>query len=357
MKSVLIYPFGKEAEPIVNHFKQLNNIYPVCLVGLNGWDDGRRHYYAEGEEIPLIYEFEYGYKHYDPNVIWFTDFRRELEFEVYYLPFIRLAVADGKEIITSTEIKKIISSYITNDEIRYYDAEISTNQEREVGNFLRQINTPVIYICGLYEGVGKFELQLMILKELRRRKISAVQIGTREAALEFGIYNIPLYMTNKAIVDKKKVLMLNEYLKELEENEKPELIVMGIPGELYSPSLKYVAGCGFLALDCFYATQPDILIVALPFENYSQNDLVQMSESIERKFGTKVDVFVRTNKRFLIEETELQEKSSYLTIDNKELNQTDSCITNLFELKDSDIESMMDSILSTLNGYGEIKSV
>lgn len=357
MKSVLIYPFGKEVEPIVNHFKQLVNIYPVCLVGVNGWDDGSRSYYAEGEKIPLIYEFQEGYKCYKPEIIWFTDFNGELEFERDYLPFLTMAIADGKEIIVSTKLKKIINKHVTNSKIRYYREEAPSKKEGKVGDFLRQINTPVIYVCGLYDGIGKFELQLMISKELRERNISAVQIGTREEFVEFGIYNMPLYMMDDTVTDKKKVLMLNNYLKELEERRKPELIVLGVPGELYSPSPKYIAGCGFLAMDCFYATEPDALIVALPYKKYTQMDLIRIGEGIQRKFGVKVDAFVRTNKRLLGEETELRQKCTYLTIGEKDMEYIDFRNGCLFGLKERHIKAMMDVILSSLEGYGKIELI
>lgn len=357
MKSVLIYPFGKEVEPIVSHFKQLKSIYPVCIVGLNGWNDGKQSYNIEDEEIPLTYEFRQGYKQYNPDIVWFVDSRAELEFERDYLPFIEMAAVDGKEIIASNKLRKMIGKYFVDNIIKYYDETTTYENEQEIGEFLKQINTPIIYICGLYEGVGKFELQLMILKELRERNISTVQIGTREEFAAFGIHTMPIYMTDETVVDKKKILMLNNYLKELEKTEKPELIVLGVPGELYFPSFNYVAGCGLLALDCFYATEPDVLVVALPYEEYTKNNLMQIAENIESKFGIKVDAFVRTNKRFLYEETEIAQKCTYLTISEKDMNHSEQCNDYIFELKQSHIKVMVDDILSKLRKYGKIESI
>ena len=39
MNSVLIYPFGKESEYWIKFTNLLDNLQPVCLVALQGWDD------------------------------------------------------------------------------------------------------------------------------------------------------------------------------------------------------------------------------------------------------------------------------------------------------------------------------
>ncbi len=356
MKKVLIYPFGKESEFIAEHFDMLKNLYPVCLVGLRGWDNGKKEYAVNSRQIPLVYDFMEGLEAYEPEIVWFVEFSKQIDFETEYLPYIKLAIDKKKRIILSDSLKKKVQKYILDLSDWLYCSKEIRSETKKCGDFLKPINTPVVCLCSLYGNLCKFELQLMLRKELIKREISFVQIGTKDFSEEFGFFNVPWFMVDEDISDKDKTLMFNRYLKEIEETEKPDLIVIGVPGEMCAASETYVAGFGYLARDYFYAVKPDIVIMSVPYSLFSNDDLNYISRGIRNRFGSAVDVFCRTNKHLLLEDTELEQDFTYLTVNKEDLKE--NIVTeNLYDLEQNQVSKITDIVLNKLKTYGQIESI
>lgn len=354
-KRVLIYPFGKKSEYIVKYKDMLNDLSPVCLVGLRGWDNGQQEYAVNDQTIPLVYDFAEGIHAYHPEVIWFVEYSKKYDFETVYLPYIKMAVGQHKKIIMSDSLKKMVELYSINNLIEYYPAKEKRSNELKYGSFLNPINTPVVYLCGLYGDLCGLELQLMIREQLLKKKISFCQIGTNDTSEEFGFYNVPWFVLEDTFSDKDKTLMLNRYIKEIEESEKPDIIVVGIPEELFAASDKYVAGFGYLAKDYFYAVCPDVVVMALPYEGYLKNDLDYISRQVQNRYGVKADVFYRTNKKLLLPETELEQNFSYLIV-NKDDTKDIANIEHLYDWENEE-ENLVQEILNILSEYGKIESI
>ncbi len=356
MKKVMIYPFGKESEFIGKHCGMLEDLYPVCLAGLKGWDDGQRIYEADGRSIPVVYDFMEGLNTYNPEVIWFADFSKQIDFEAEYLPFIKTAVQRDMKIMMSCQLEKQAERYLP-DIAKYYYRERNKRKEETVcGEFLKPINTPVVYLCGIYGNLCKYELQLMLRKELQKRGISFVQIGTKDSSKEFGFLDIPWFMTDESISDKNKTLMFNRYIKEVEEKERPDMIVAGIPGEMCTVTDTYVAGFGYLAKDYFYGVHPDVVVMTLPYGQVSPADLDGISQGIANRYGAPVDIFCRTNRHLLLDDTESEQDFTYLTV-NRDDKRSSKVSENLFDLETEQMPALVDELLARLKLYGRIESV
>lgn len=208
MKRMLIYPYGSESEHLVDYHNLLKDLHPVGLVKLRGWDDGKKYYCKTDLNLPIYYEFEDGLKDTQPDVIWFVDFQFRLDFEQYYLPYIKMAVSEGKYIVMSRSLKEKAKLYLTEQHVLYYDAEVESIEDSYHSEALAQINTPIIYVASLFSGLDKFALQLGVRQELEKRNLSVVQIGSREDAVYFGFYEMPQYMleTNFSEKDRKSVV-------------------------------------------------------------------------------------------------------------------------------------------------------
>ena len=321
MNSVLIYPFGKESEYWIKFTNLLDNLQPVCLVALQGWDDRKVFIDNDKESIPFSFEFEKSIVKYNPEFIFFADFRFPLDFEIYYLPYIKMAIRYNKKILFGENLKYMLrKKYPTI--LRYeYTEKSFMNTKMEIPNSLMQINTPVIFISSMFGGLGKFEIQLKLRKAFLERNINLMQIGTKEESQYYGFYPMPEFMKNHENSEKDKILLFNRYLKKLEEVKKPDIILIGIPGELYAPSEKYIANLGITAYEIFLSVMPDILLVLLPYAEYREEDYESIRKSIIQKYGVNPDYLIPTNLRLQLDETETYQKERYLTIvepDNEE---------------------------------------
>ena len=351
MNSVLIYPFGKESEYWIKFTNLLDNLQPVCLVALQGWDDRKVFIDNDKESIPFSFEFEKSIVKYNPEFIFFADFRFPLDFEIYYLPYIKMAIRYNKKILFGENLKYMLrKKYPTI--LRYeYTEESFMNTKMEIPNSLMQINTPVIFISSMFGGLGKFEIQLKLRKAFLERNVNLMQIDTKEESQYYGFYPMPEFMKNHENSEKDKILLFNRYLKKLEEVKKPDIILIGIPGELYAPSEKYIANLGITAYEIFLSVMPDILLVLLPYAEYREEDYESIRKSIIQKYGVNPDYLIPTNLRLQLDETETYQKERYLTIVEPD-NEEDA---DLYE--SNYIEKITDDILKKLTINGQIKSI
>lgn len=356
MKSVMIYPFGKETEVIARHSDMLKDLELVCLAGLKGCGGGKNVFDAGCRRIPLVYGFEEGMETCEPEVIWFVSFRGYLDFEEEYLSYIKLAIESKKKLILDESIVKLAEKSINSISEYIYKPSDTEKKEPEYGDYLQPINTPVIYICSLYGSLCKFDLQLMLRRELQKRDISMVQVGTKKMSSRFGFWDLPWFMETDSITDKKKTLMFNQYLKELEEKDRPDAIVVGVPGEVCIPTNKYIGGFGYLARDYFVAVQPDIVIMLLPYGLYRQKELDNISETITSRLGAPVDIFCRTDKHLLTDDMETEQRWAYLTVNEKDKKENIP-IKNLYDLEQEQMPRMAETIINRLKEYGRIDSV
>lgn len=181
--------------------------------------------------------------------------------------------------------------------------------------------------------------------------INLMQIGTKEESQYYGFYPMPEFMKNHENSEKDKILLFNRYLKKLEEVKKPDIILIGIPGELYAPSEKYIANLGITAYEIFLSVMPDILLVLLPYAEYREEDYESIRKSIIQKYGVNPDYLIPTNLRLQLDETETYQKERYLTIVEPD-NEEDA---DLYE--SNYIEKITDDILKKLTINGQIKSI
>lgn len=352
MDKILIYPYGTETESIIKYFYMLKNIQIVGVIKLRGWFDGRKSFICEGKEIPIYYDLKKALENLEINGIYFADFQKELSFEKYYLPLIKFSIEQDKKIICGKKIKNEIDKYFKNDVEVQYVSDTGREMDYDSVDKLIQINTPVIYIGSLIDGIDSFEVQLAIREQLQKRTDKISQIGTKEYSHFFGMDVMPRFMLETAISEKNKILFFNSFLKEIELQDHPDLIIAGIPNELFPISTKYVSNFGMCAIEMFFATIPDVLIIILPYENYSTEDIEEMKESILSRFGTKVDIFVLSNKRLLIDETEISQEAKFLTVVEEEMS-----MPNAENITINDYSNMADIIIHKLIQNGKLKSI
>lgn len=99
--------------------------------------------------------------------------------------------------------------------------------------------------------------------------ISSRQFGNAE-----NIHAFPEFMNGNSLNESEKIICYNQYLKNIEENEKPEVIVVGIP-----------------AYKILNAVDPDFTILSLYKEEYFE----EMNNLLHCRYNVDADCFYLCN--------------------------------------------------------------
>ena len=314
-----VYPFDRDFVPVFHSKELLKSIEIVSLISLPGWG------YTDGigisskETHPVICDFEIGIEMCD--VLWICDSWNTCPFEQFILPAVRNAVEKQKKIfltrnLTPTEISKIRviagDSLLTLEE--YQEEKIP--QTTQSNRLLSRIDTPVIYVAGVAQNTKKFEIQATLKGRLEQDGYNVLWLSSRKEALLMGGHSLPSFLLQNEISENRKILSFNNYVCCLEKEEKPSVILIGIPGSIMLYSKKYSHDFGILGYEMLQAIEPDCLVLGSLYFPYCDVTYFEgIERAIENKFDIPVDVHVLSEFTLDKSESLSAKEMTYLTLD------------------------------------------
>lgn len=357
MEKVLIYPFDRKTIPLVKHFHLIEGMELTTLVAPRGWRPLQTTFYVGDKEIKIEYDFEKALE--NCTLIWLVDSEQKISTTELIYPQVKKAIEQNKKILCTKNLEqKELGEFfnIVPIENRY-----SLNErEKDILAYSLEffdIDTPIIFICGMFCDLEKFEIQLTFREEFLKQKLKLLQIGSRKCSEVFGFYSLPDYLYNNDVSERDKILMFNQYLKRKEIEEKPDVIIIGIPGDVLPYSRKVVGNFGTIMNHITQTIIPDCVIFSMPY--YSNLEVTPiLSRQMWKKYNFGIDYFFMCNKMIESSESTLSNKMIYLTVDEEEVQKrvSENKLGNVYCLSmKENVEELAGIIVKQLRMYGTMK--
>lgn len=150
---------------------------------------------------------------------------------------------------------------------RKYQTEYRLIQENYVpgplNNYeLKEIEAPVVSVVGTGPNTQIFDVELQLYGEFKKAGHKISYISSRRAGRLLGAHCIPDFMYDTR-AEREKILLLNRFVYETAAAEKPDLILLGVPGEIMPLSRKHSLNFGIVSYEIFSAVTPDVSILGL----------------------------------------------------------------------------------------------
>lgn len=233
--------------------------------------------------------------------------------------------------------------------IMYYNLNFDNNEIFSSEKV--EIDIPVIAIMGMLPMTQKFDLQLYLRKNFLEKGYKVSQIGTRPISELFGFHAMPEYLFTNKYTDIDKIIAFNNYVKDIERKETPDVIIIGIPDVIIPFSKKHHFSFGIYAYEILSAVQPDFTFVNLSAGEYNQKFFDEISKMCFYKFNIEVDAFY-ISKFSMISTSLWSEEFSFALVDNPQATVEGGQVFNYFDLKTSRIFELVENKLSR---YGRFK--
>lgn len=369
---ILIYPYDVETSPILRHAKLISDYSIVALVSPNGWGfNGRDASLADGGvkiNIEVNSDFEGSLPLCD--TVLFSESTLPLDFHKYILPKISLSAKQGKDIIYFRkdygENEKVIKDICGENKVTlksYCNYDDQFAQEHRVYDArIQKINTPVIFVAGVYERTQKFEIQLSLRECFIKMGYKISQIGSRDNCELLGFYSFPKFMYSCSLSEREKICLFNHYIKNIELKEKPDIIIIGCPGGIMKVNDSFTGDFGIMACEISQAVTPDVGVLSTFYEDFMPIYFSKISTLVKYKLGFDINCYNLSNIKFDWEAANENKKESYLIVDSgfvdskKTLfNQLQTQVFNI--LNSNDRDNMANHIINILSYYGEVRSV
>lgn len=286
MEHIMIYPYNSAYESFVTHMTLMNGYKIVELVSPRGW--GLEGEIIESGEEGLIVNCDFSAGLSKCTVVWFV--------EDEYLPLPEKLLWD--KLTETIQSKKRIMYTRYKEDKQYNNAiqvipkELNLSVSKDIPptnivkrDFCYPIETPIITVFGLEERTQKFEIQIRLREAFMLRGYKVSSITSKRDSEILNMHSIPDFMFGNRLTEVEKIESYNYYVKQVETLEKPEIIIIGIPGAVMPFDRINHHNYGIMAYEISHAVPSDIAIMCSPYYVNSNGDFSDLKIDLFSKFG------------------------------------------------------------------------
>ncbi|RCX15468.1 peptide maturation system protein (TIGR04066 family) [Anaerobacterium chartisolvens] len=367
---VMVYPFDVEFAPILRHQAMLGNYDIVSLSSPNGWGlCGKDAGIADcGEPIGIDIHSDFDLLLDNCDTVIFSESHIPVNPAKILYPKISMSIEKHKNILCTANIDiELYDSIVEKCDkqgvyFKYYNNRNSCILDECEDEDIYKINTPIIFVIGMGERTNKFQIQLSLRKYFMQMGYKISQIGSRSYCEMLGFHSMPAFMYSNAIKDYKKIILFNHYVKSIEMSEKPDAIIIGIPGGVIPFNDKFTNRFGMTAFQISMAVKPDTAVMSVFYEKYQDKYFKELHTMIKYRFATEIDCYSLSNVKFDWGNSKQNGMMSYVTIDSKMINEKKKSFSffncPVFNMLNSeDAERTGEYLMNRLQNYSDVESI
>ena len=363
---LLIYPYTKENLSLIQYIVLHMNQYEVSsVVSPNGWglvgkDVGEVVY---REKMNLIVESDYDASLKKCDTVLFCDYDNE-GLNIKQVIFkMEVAIQNGKNIISFIELSEDVIEELEQKSKKYgvkiysysnkYKFQIEKNEIKNIA--LSDIESAVIFVMGISENTRKFELQLSLKEHFIKDGYNVLSISSRNYGDFFGMTPIPDFMFQTKYTEDEKIVLFNQFVKKQERKQKPDVIIIGVPGGIIPISKKFHNRFGMMAYEIAQAVSPDTTVLCTHFNYFDKMYFENISPTMKYKYNAEPDCFLVNNTVVDFINDDIQGDLSFIEVD---FSKVEAVIKQAYN-KDTFIycDDIYYKIKNTLEEYAQVDSI
>lgn len=156
------------------------------------------------------------------------------------------------------------------------------------------------------------------------------------------------------IKNENKIEIIKEYnnfFEKIEKNNKKEIIIVEIPGNLLEISKKIYGDFGMTAYFMMRIMPPDFVICNIPYMEYIIENLEVLSETVKNTINIPIDIYNMNPVYFDLLASEQMENFEYVLLSDKYIDQIVGK-SNIYNICTKErINKIIEKIITQLKGY------
>lgn len=307
-ETVLIFPFDSHFAPILKYTEFVRNYSKVYLMTLPGWSLFKNDVEIIDlyNNVELIVSSDFQLTSEIDTVI-FTESDNKMDFDEYIYPKFLEAIDKGKKVINLIKLNRkyldLIEDNCKRNDVEFYnyvkidESQVANINPDEITKKIFDINIPVVSIISTSECTDKFSCQLQLYNYIRKHDYKVCLISSRSYAEFLGFKTFPAFMFSSELAENDKVYRFNNFIKEIENEESPDIIILSLPGPILPFNQKVNYGFGITAFEVFHAIYSDLTILCVNHDYYLPKYFDEIYNTIKYRFGSEVSYINISNKQ------------------------------------------------------------
>lgn len=249
------------------------------------------------------------------------------------------------------QILEICASYNvpckTNDELPFASNRIDY-KNMEYSLTQQTIETPIVSVAGVVPVTQKYQIQLDLLNNFKKDGYKVTLIGTGCLNELMGSYSVDNVLFCRNLSEVHRIHYFNNFIKEIEKQEEPDLIIIGIDDPLLSLSSRHPFNYGIYASEVYNAFTPDVSIITLMNGTYNDEFYDEFDKLCHFKYKFEASAYF-VSRYVPLSASMYRDKLSYAYTSEMQ-NTSDKHI--VFSNTDIEQKSIYDFVLKKLQQYG-----
>ena len=313
MHKLAVYPFTKSSFPLCEFFPifqqeyELTDLVSPVGLGLAGHDAG----HATNRSnlgITVHSDISKAIDKCDALLVPFGALKNDLAFRDAF-SVMNNAAQQGKTVfcaprLTHSQYQKLHSagqSFHYGFQEKPYRAQYATTNRYTP-------SVPVVFVHNLTVEADSLEVTLSLAQRFRRDGFRVSVIGARPE-YNFFVF-IVLYFLLDFFYGNQRLRSITQgiqafhhYLRTVEISQKPDVILINIPGAAVSTQQLYYNESGVYLYLMTQIVRPDYAIVCAPYTEFAGDSFQVISNELHAKFGCGIDLVHLSNKFVHVEQT------------------------------------------------------
>lgn len=349
MKKLLVYPGSPETEVFMQYKLLLREVDKVILAGPKGWHTPG--HYSNHKPLPSFEEVlpectRVLFLETEPRL---QDFIYEQKLKLALHNKKDICIAGSPEFLKNIDIPSHMLCRVENEE---FNCQFDKNNVEPI----YEIPVPVIYVLGLGPNTGKFNVQLVLRNFFLRKGYSIAQVGSKVFSSFFGFSPFPSVFEDQKLSIHQRIVAFNRYVYKKYTREKPDVMIIGIPGGIFPINSVMFEDMGEKAFLACQAVRPDSAVLCSYAHPFNSEYIGEIRQICKYRLNFNLRYFaVSATSISILPDTQKSEYTFYSPeaiehefLANKQYDQVE--LYNVF--KPDDMLGMCNSILSELkNNY------
>lgn len=365
----VLYPYHLQAAPLLRHPGLMKDITIRAVVSPEGWGFAGKDASAAdgGGSLNLTVHGCFADVTEPFDSVFFYESPLPIDLEKDIVPRMITMAGERKHVLSTIRLPEALEAQVKEsclhsgvDYRTFIPPATPLIPFKETSHSLLKIDTPIIFILGLSERCNKFEAQLSLREAFLEAGYSISQIGSRSYCECMGFHSLPDFMLEARYTETEKIILFNRYVKELERTEKPDLILIGIPGGIAMLNEKVTNHFGILAYEIAQAVRPDAAVVSTFYNAFTPEYFERIQNLLRYRAGFEVDHFIIANTRFEWDVANMTHREAFLTLSSDFI---DSKIggfqemgVSVFNIHNREhVLALREQLIENLNEYADIE--
>lgn len=296
MESTLIYPYCGEYIPMFhccNHYA-IDHVVSLRGTGYENKDAGEANLLSS-QSIFVETDFEKCLASSDTLLI--TEEEKSEKVLAKAIEAMEFAGRQKKKVICAMELNDEVLAHVRSvcSDFLYLPEQACEYLDIE-SQGLKKINTPVVFVGGLFGDTEEFAVLCRLTEYFRKKNFRVSGIGCSTYCELLDLHTMPRFMqAGRSKTDNDRVIMFNHFLAQIEREEKPDIIFVQLPYGMmkfddYTPNT-----FGIMAYIIAQSVCPDYFVCCSFYDRFPPEFWSAISTFIQGRFGFQLDCVHMTN--------------------------------------------------------------